>query len=530
MRYLMNMQFATKAPKIISHFFAFINNALFVFKTISDFFWTFPTNIPSYNSIPIIGKFSLFIILITITAIYLTIRFGFVQLRYFKKSLEIYHRGMGDGNRHYYSAFLLSTAARVGSTNLIGVTSAIAIGGPGAMFWIWVCGFFAMGVAFVEGTLTQIFKGKKENIFYGGLPFYGQKMCANNKTIGAFLAISYVLFALCSIPLHGYTAVSAIGESAAILLNKPLPFQAYNFLCLALVIMTGLIVFGSIHRVKRACKIIVPLMLYLYILVFVFLVAFNFDKIPTFFYSVFVGAFNPQAFVGGSLGATISIGVKTAINSNEACMGTITFADATSKCKRPVRQGLMSSLNVFLDTMIICTITGFFIIAASCYTNPDLTKAFYEASDIQKFTMSIDALSLPFFKNNIKWILYLCMALFSFSTLICQISFCDLAIMKVTRSKSIRYIICSIALFITLFGVVCSLIGLSLDNLWSLSNLAIVIITLLNIPLIIKGSHYVNLAFKHFKTDENAPFTSASIGSDIPFKYWDKKEELDDKD
>ncbi|MCQ2609318.1 MAG: alanine:cation symporter family protein [Lachnospiraceae bacterium] len=526
----MNMQFATKAPKIVSHFFAFINNTLHIFKTISDFLWTFPTNIASYNSIPIIGKFSLFIILITITAIYLTVRFGFVQLKYFKKSLDIYHRGMNNGNRHYYSAFILSTAARVGSTNIIGVTSAIAIGGPGALFWIWVCGFFAMGVAFVEGTLTQIFKGKKEKIFYGGLPFYGQKMWGNNKMIGAILAIAYIMFALCSIPLHGYTAVSAMGESASILLNKPLPFQAYNFLCIALVLMTGLIVFGSIHRVKRACKIIVPIMLFLYILVFLFLAAFNFDKIPTFFYSVFTGAFNPKAFVGGSLGATISIGVKTAINSNEACMGTVTFADATSRCSRPVRQGLMASLNVFLDTMIICTITGFFVIAASCYTNPELSQAFNQASDIQKFTMSIDALSLPFFFFYIKWIIYLCMALFSFSTLICQISFCDLAIMKVTRSKSIRYTICIVGLFITLFGVVCSLMGLSLDNLWSMSNLAIVIITLLNIPLIIKGSHYVALAFKHFKAYENASFTSASIGSNIPFKYWDKKEELDDND
>ena len=193
--------------------FEFINNCFAFFGPLSDLLWEFPTNFEWYAGIPILGNLSFAIILLVGTGIYFSFRLGFIQVTNFKRGIKILteKRSVKTGISPL-AAFFLSTAMRVGPGNIIGVTGAIAVGGPGALFWMWVSAFFGMATAYMEATLAQIFKEKKEDEFVGGLPFYGRKLLGNKVWIGVALSILYILYALCCLPAQGFNVVSSIGR------------------------------------------------------------------------------------------------------------------------------------------------------------------------------------------------------------------------------------------------------------------------------------------------------------------------------
>ena len=157
----------------INYFFRFIT-------PISDFFWDFPTNLDWYAGIPVLGNFSLAIILLVGSGIFFTFKTGFIQITHFGKGIKLLtRRKKAETGISSLAAFFLSSAMRVGPGNILGVTGAIAVGGPGALFWMWVSAFFGMATAYVEAVLSQIFKEKKGDEFVGGLPFYGKKLLGN---------------------------------------------------------------------------------------------------------------------------------------------------------------------------------------------------------------------------------------------------------------------------------------------------------------------------------------------------------------
>ena len=191
--------------------FEAINGVFGFIGPLSDLLWDFPTNFEWYRNIPILGNISLAIIVLLGSGIFFTIKLGFIQVTHFKKGIRLLteKRSVQTGITPL-AAFLLSAAMRVGPGNIIGVTGAIAVGGPGALFWMWISAFFGMAVAYMEAVLAQIFKEKKDDEFVGGLPFYGRKLLGNSVGIGVFLSILYILYALCCLPAQGFNVVSII--------------------------------------------------------------------------------------------------------------------------------------------------------------------------------------------------------------------------------------------------------------------------------------------------------------------------------
>ncbi|MDR2879232.1 MAG: alanine:cation symporter family protein [Fusobacteriales bacterium] len=195
--------------KVINDFFEFI-------VPISDFLWDFPTNVEIYSNIPILGKFSFALILLVGTGIFFSIKTKFVQVTKFKEGLKILiKKKTSDIGVSPLASFLLSSATRVGPGNIMGVTGAISVGGPGAVFWMWVSAFFGMATAFAESVLAQVFKEQDENNYIGGLPFYGKKILGNKRTAGILLSVCFILYALFTLPgqtFHLFTALGSVAE------------------------------------------------------------------------------------------------------------------------------------------------------------------------------------------------------------------------------------------------------------------------------------------------------------------------------
>ena len=310
-------------------------NSIFAFiGPLSDFLWDFPTNFEWYANIPLLGNFSFAIILLLGSGIFFSFRLGFVQVRGFKKGLGIMteKRTITTGISPL-GAFLLSSAMRVGPGNILGVTGAIAVGGPGALFWMWISAFFGMAVAYMEAVLAQIFKEKKEDEFVGGLPFYGRKLLGNSGAVGVFLSLLYILYALCCLPAQGFNVVSSVGRMAEIVTGSAIATDSmfYYIVGAVTIAATVVITFGGIKKVSKWTDRMVPVMAMLYILTVLVLIVLNVHTIPYFFKAVFGGAFQPDAVFGGLFGTVLAQGVKRGLMSNEAGQGTITMSAAAAK-------------------------------------------------------------------------------------------------------------------------------------------------------------------------------------------------------
>ena len=501
-------------------------NGIFAFiGPLSDFLWDFPTNFEWYASIPLLGNFSFAIILLLGSGIFFSFRIGFMQVTHFKKGIQIMteKRAVSTGISPL-AAFLLSSAMRVGPGNIIGVTGAIAVGGPGALFWMWISAFFGMAVAYMEGVLAQIFKEKKENEFVGGLPFYGRKLLGNKIWIGVFLSVLYILYALCCLPAQGFNVVSSVGRMAEIATGTVISSNSafYYIVGMITVVSTAFIAFGGIKKVTKWTDKMVPVMAVLYIVTVVVLIVLNISSIPYFFKAVFTGAFKPEAFFGGMFGTVLAQGVKRGLMSNEAGQGTITMSAAASDAKHPCEQGILASIGVFLDTIVICTLSGFVVVMAHCWDGPN-AAAWAELDKLPKFTESIATLTPGMAANAIiTFLVTLCFGMFAYTCMLGMISFSEIAANRIRTDKGFINFVRIIALFVATFGILCNIAGLELGNLWAFSDLGNILIVFFNVPIVYVGAKYVLRATKHYKKNDGTPFTSAVIGRDDCY-FWDER-------
>ena len=505
--------------------FAAINSVFGFIGPLSDFLWDFPTNMEWYRNIPILGNISLAIIVLLGSGIFFTIKLGFIQVTHFKKGIRILtERRTVKTGISPLAAFLLSAAMRVGPGNIIGVTGAIAVGGPGALFWMWISAFFGMAVAYMEAVLAQIFKEKKDDEFVGGLPFYGRKLLGNKVWIGVFLSVLYILYALCCLPAQGFNVVSSVGRMAEILTGKTIPVNSlfYYIAGAAIMILTAAIAFGGIKKVSKWTDMMVPVMAVLYVAVVFILIILNIGRIPYFFAAVFGGAFKPQAFFGGAMGTVLAQGVKRGLMSNEAGQGTITMSAAAADAKHPCEQGILASLGVFLDTIVICTLTGFVVVMAHCWTGEN-AQTWAELDKLPKFTESIAVLTPGTSMNAvITFLVTLCFGLFAFTCLLGMISFSEIAANRIRKDATCINIVRCIALFVAAFGILCNLAGLELGNLWAFSDLGNILIVYFNVPIVFAGARCVFKATKHYKKNDGTPFDSGVIDRN-DCVYWDEK-------
>ncbi len=500
----------------INHFFEFVT-------PISDFFWDFPTNLSWYKQIPILGNFSLAIILLVGSGIYFSIRTNFIQVTHFKKGIQLLaKKKSGEDGISSLAAFFLSSAMRVGPGNILGVTGAISVGGPGALLWMWISAFFGMSTAYSEAVLAQIFKEKKENEFIGGLPFYGRRLLGNKRWAGIILSIMFIVYAMCCLPAQGFNVVSSIGQMASIIAGTTIRATSlfYYIVAAVLIISTAYIAFGGIRKVTNVTDKVVPIMAVIYMVTVLILVFINFRSIPYFFASVLGGAFTPKAIFGGGFGTVLAQGVKRGLMSNEAGQGTITMAAGAANTDHPCEQGCVQCIGVFLDTIVICTLTGFIVVMAHVWTGPN-SEAWFALDRLPRFLFSAQVLTPgTIFNNIVAFLLTFSFCLFAFTCLIGMISFSEIAANRISKKKSFIQIIRMIGVVITTFGILCSLAGLNLGNLWAISDLGNILIVFANIPLLYIGADYVMKATVHYRKGDGTRFTSDVLG--IRCEYWEK--------
>ena len=347
--------------------FGAINGVFSFIGPLSDFLWEFPTNFGSYSSIPILGNISFAIILLLGSGIFFSFRIGFMQVTYFKKGIRtMTEKRVVETGISPLASFFLSSAMRVGPGNILGVTGAIAAGGPGALFWMWISAFFGMAVAYMEGVLAQIFKEKKDDEFVGGLPFYGRKLLGNKVWIGIFLSVLYILYALCCLPAQGFNVVSSVGRMAEIITGKTIASGSafYYIVGTLIVILTAAIAFGGIKKVSRWTDMMVPVMAVLYFVITLFIIFTNLGSMPGVFKRIFEEAFGIRQVAAGGFGAVLMNGVKRGLFSNEAGSGSAPCAAAAAECDQPVKAGFVQALGVFVDTIVICSCTAMIMLLA----------------------------------------------------------------------------------------------------------------------------------------------------------------------
>jgi AGCS family alanine or glycine:cation symporter len=294
--------------------------------------------------------------------LYFTYRSGFVQFKMFREMVSLLiHSGGGRGVSSF-GAFAVGMSARVGTGNLAGVALAIGIGGPGAVFWMWVIALVGAASSFVESTLAQIYKVRDGDTFRGG-PAYYMERALGARWMGILFA---VLITLCFGLI--FTAVQANTISLAVEAS----YGINRFVIgLAIVIISALVIFGGIKRIARVAQILVPLLAIPYVLMALFIVAINFTEIPRVLYLIVTSAFGLQEAIGGGIGATIVVGVQRGLFSNEAGMGSSPNAAATADVSHPAKQGLIQSLGVFVDTLVICSATAFVILFSGIYESSE---------------------------------------------------------------------------------------------------------------------------------------------------------------
>ncbi len=305
------------------------------------------------------------------TGLYLTIRLRFVQLTGFKHSAQLisgkYDHPDESGEVSHFQALATALSATIGTGNIAGVATAISLGGPGALFWMWLTAFFGMATKFTECTLSLKFREIDENGHTAGGPMYtllhGLKM---KKT-----AMAFAFFALiASFGIGNMVQANSVVDGLAYLHPEA---KTYSWVIgLVMAAMVGLVILGGVKRIARVAGMIVPFMALMYIAAAMIVLFNNIEAIPAAFSTIFEHALNPWSVGGAAVGEAIRWGVARGLFSNEAGLGSAPIAHAAAKTNEPVREGLVAMMGPFIDTLVVCSMTGLVIIVTGAYIDrPD---------------------------------------------------------------------------------------------------------------------------------------------------------------
>ena len=384
------------------------------------------------------------LILLVGTGIYFTFKLNFIQM--FKLPLAIKYLFLNDddksdneakGEISSFAALCTALSATIGTGNIVGVATAIATGGPGALFWMWVAAFFGMATKYAEGVLAIKYREVDENGEMSGGPMYYIEKGVGNKFLANMFAFFGIAVALLGIGTFGQ--VNSISKAALISFNIPIWFTA-----IIITILVTLVTLGGIKRISNVAEKIVPTMAILYILGALLVLICNFKAIPSAITLIIKSAFNPSAALGGTTGITISLAIQMGIGrgvfSNEAGLGSAPIAAAAAKTKYPVKQGLISMTGTFIDTIIICTMTGLAIV---------LTGSFNSGLEGAAMTTFAFENGLPFAIIG-KYIVNIGLIFFAFTTIIGWNYYGERCIQYLIGIKGIKFYK---IIFIALVGV-----------------------------------------------------------------------------
>lgn len=318
--------------------------------------------------------YPILIIILLSCGLYFTIKTGFIQFSLFSDAVKVIgEKPEGKDDVSSFQALMVSTASRVGTGNIVGVSNAICLGGPGAVFWMWIIAIIGGASAFIESTLAQIFKKKaKDGSSYGGPSYYIEEGLGSRK-LGVVFAIALIL-------------TYAVGFNMLASFNLQDSFKAYGFYKAGktswiigglLALIAGYCILGGGKRIIKYTSIIVPVMGLVYVFMSLFMIGLNFKNVGSMFKLILDDAFNFRAIFGGVAGSAMVEGIKRGLYSNEAGMGSAPNAAASAMVTHPVKQGLVQMISVFIDTLIICTSTAFMAMVSGVAPTEELAGAGY---------------------------------------------------------------------------------------------------------------------------------------------------------
>ncbi|WP_027308654.1 sodium:alanine symporter family protein [Caloramator sp. ALD01] len=418
------------------------------------------------------------IALLIAAGLYFSFRTRFVQLRYFKEMFKLLTEGTGSakGTSHIssFQAFCISTASRVGTGNLAGVATAITVGGPGAIFWMWVIAIIGGASSFVESTLAQVYKVKDGENYRGG-PAYYMERALGQRWMGILFSI---LITICFGLVFNSVQANTISQA----FQKAFGIKTY-ITGAVIAFITAIIIFGGVKRIAKTAEAIVPVMAIAYVTVALFIVLKNITLIPSVFKMIFEGAFGVKQAVGGGIGAAIMMGIKRGLFSNEAGMGSAPNAAATAHTSHPAKQGLIQTLSVFTDTLLICSATAFIVLTSGEYTNPDVTGIQLTQNALVHHVGSWGSIFIA-----------ICIFLFAYSSVIGNYYYGETNIEFIKPSKTYLNIYRLLVVAMVMWGSIASL-----QIVWDLADLFMGLMAILNIIAILLLG---NVAFKVLKDYE----------------------------
>lgn len=361
-----------------------------------------------------------------------------------------------------FQAFAVSLSSRVGTGNLAGVASAIFVGGPGAVFWMWVMALFGAATAFVESTLAQLYKRRGEDSFYGG-PAYYMQYGLHRKWMGVLFAVLITItFGIANQVVQSNTLCDAIADTMGVGRDK---------VGLVLTIATTMIIFGGVTRISRFSSIIVPVMAVGYILLSAFILITNITAIPAMISLIVKSAFGFEQAAGGMVGVAMMQGIKRGLFSNEAGEGSAPNAAAIASTSHPIKQGLLQALGVFADTLVICTCTAFVILLSGIYDSGR------DGIILTKYALITHVGSLG------GLFVTLAIFFFAYSTIIANYFYGETNIRFITQSGKTIFAFRAITGATVMIGAT-----VTLQTAWCLVDLAMGFMTLVNLVAIIQLS------------------------------------------
>ena len=430
-----------------------------------------------------------------------------VQFRLFKESIKVVtEKPKAAGAVSSFGALMVSTASRVGTGNIVGVSTAICCGGPGAIFWMWIIALLGGASAFVESTLAQIYKRRDEDGGSYGGPSYYMESGLKQRWLGVVFAVIIIL-------------TYAVGYNALASYNLQSAFSGFSFygkmtpmiIGFILAILFAVCILGGAKRLTKVTGLLVPIMGVLYIIVSITVIIMHINLVPAMFASIFRDAFNFKAIFGGFGGSCLMYGVKRGLYSNEAGMGSAPNAAATADVSHPVKQGLVQMLSVFIDTLLICTATAFMCLLSGVAPTVEAAGAPY----VQDSLRNIFGAAGPIF-------IAVSMTLFAFTTLIGNYYYCEGCLRYILKEKpDIK--------FLTLFRIIAIVIVFigamaSMSLVWDTADLLQALMVIINIPVILILSRPAVACLKDYcaqrKEGKNPEFKAESIGLKQKTDFW----------
>ena len=439
--------------------------------------------------------------------LYFTVRTKFPQFRLFKESIHVISEKPKDKNSiSSFGALMISTASRVGTGNIVGVSTALCTGGPGAVFWMWVTALLGGASAFVESTLAQIYKKKDpEGGSYGG-PAYYIEAALHSRVLA-------IVFSVALIFTYG------VGYNMLASYNLQSAFAGFSFydertpliIGCVIALLTLYCLLGGGKRIAKITGVLVPVMGVLYVLLALVALAVNFRNIPGMFRMIFADAFNFKAIFGGFLGSCMMMGFKRGLYSNEAGIGSAPNAAAAADVSHPAKQGLVQMLSVFIDTLLLCTATAFMCLCSGVTPTAELAGAPFVQEALRSTFGSIGPVFIA-----------VAMLLFAFTTLLGNFYYienCFAYILKKTPSRMFMNAVRVIGALLIFLGAI-----VSFGFAWDMADICQCVLAFINIPVCIVLGGVAYRALDDYvaqrKAGKDPQFKAADAGVKVKTDFW----------